>query len=208
METTFSTVMYAFHVILHPFDGFWELKHHKKHTMKSALILLFITALVFLARVPATGFLFQSQRPEEVNMFFQLTSLVLPVLAWSVLNWALSTLMEGKAKMGQIFVSTVYALFPMVLLYIPQMILSHFFIADEASFYYFFSTLAAIWSLGLILIGNMTIQDYTMKKTIVMGILTILGFIGVSFLCMVFFSTIQQLFTFFYTIYAEIRYAV
>ncbi len=208
MGTTFNTIMYAFHVIIHPFDGFWELKHYKKKTFSAAMVILALLILVTVLRVRYTAFIFQTARPEDVNIIFRITALLIPLASWTVINWAVSTLMDGKGTMKQILVQTIYSFFPMALVYVPQMILSHVLTQQEGAVYHLFNTIALIWCIGLLLLGNMTIHEYTVSKTIAVAFLTVFGFIGVCFLTMVFFSTIQQLFVFIATIYSELKYAV
>ena len=53
----------------------------------------------------------------------------------------------------------------------------------------------------------MTIQDYTMTKTVIMALLTFAGIIAAVFLLSVLMSVLMQLYRFFATIYAEIMFS-
>ena len=33
-----DSINYAFYVLFHPFDGFWDLKHEKKGTIRAAAV--------------------------------------------------------------------------------------------------------------------------------------------------------------------------
>lgn len=208
MRTTISTAAYVFYVIFHPFDGFWELKHHKKNTAQASLLLLLLICIVMVLKLQLTSFLFNMVRPTDMNVLLEILSVIVPLFGWVVINWSISTLLDGKGNMKNIWVASVYSLFPIVLLYIPQLVVSHVVTLQEGPFYFFLGSVATLWCFALMMIGSATIHDYTMGKTIAVSFLTLLGILSVIFLGMVFFSTIQQLLSFFITIYFELKYRV
>ena len=55
-----ASLRYAFHVITHPFDGFWDLIHEKKGTIAAANTFLFLFLPLFLALYYLTPFRFRS----------------------------------------------------------------------------------------------------------------------------------------------------
>ncbi|HOP94158.1 MAG TPA: YIP1 family protein [Dictyoglomaceae bacterium] len=202
-----DTVLFVFYVILHPFDGFYELRR-RNNAFKASLILLPFIILSFLIKRVMTGFHFNPYRPEELNVILEVGRVIIPVLAWVIINWAVTTIMDGKAKVKDIFIMTVYSLFPLALLYIPQTLLSHVLTLDEASFYYIISTIGTIWSLFVIIAGMMELQEYTLNKVLGTSLLTIGGIIFAMFIGLVFFATFQQFIKFLYTVYLEIKYMV
>lgn len=207
MQETLQTFKYGFHVIFHPFDGFWELKHHKKNTSSAALIWLFLVSLVTIAKIQFSSFVFGTVVKEETNILLNALINVVIVGAWTIMNWALSTLADGKATISQIWVATIYAQIPIVLLQIPIILLTHVLTAEEGVFIMLLYNIAQLWFYALVLIGNMTIQDYTMTKTVIMALLTFAGIIAAVFLLSVLMSVLMQLYRFFATIYAEIMFS-
>jgi len=201
-----QTAKYAFYILFHPIDGFWELKNHKKKTFGAANLILILLCIMNALSIQVTSFHYGMLDRDSNNIIFNVSSFVLPLLAWTVLNWALSTLLDGKATMRQIWVQSVYSLTP-VLLSIPLLIiLSYFMTHEEAAFYYLIQSIAVLWSAFLFLFGNMTIQDYTMSKTVVMSLFTIAGIAATIFIGIILFSTFQQLVSFVTTVITEIRY--
>lgn len=207
MQETLQTFKYGFHVIFHPFDGFWELKHHKKNSLSAASIWLVLVCLITIARMQFSSFVFGTNVKEETNILLTALVNVAIVGAWTVMNWALSTLADGKATMKQIWVATIYAQIPMVLLQIPIILLSHVLTIEEGVFIMLLTSVGQLWFYALVLIGNMTIQDYTMTKTVIMALLTFAGIIAAVFLLSVLMSVMMQLYRFFATIYAEIMFS-
>lgn len=203
----FDTVMFVFYVIFHPFDGFYELKRRDK-SFKAALILLVFIILSFIVKRIMTAFHFNPYRPEELNIFLEVGRVIVPLLAWVIINWAVTTIMDGKAKMREIFIMTVYSVFPLALIYLPQTLLSHVFTLDEAAFYYLFDTIGSLWALWIIFAGMMELQEYSLSKSLGTSLITLVGIIFAMFIGMVFFATIQQFIRFVYMIYLEIKYMI
>ena len=201
-----ATAKFAFYVIFHPIDGFWELKHHKEKTFGAANLILALLCILNVLSIQATSFHYGILDREGNNILYGISGFVLPLLAWTVLNWALSTLLDGKATMKQIWVQSVYSMTP-VLLSIPLMIaLSYIMTQEEQAFYYLVQSVAVLWSACLFLFGNMTIQDYTMTKTVIMALFTFVGIAAAVFIGIILFSTFQQFVSFISTVITEIRF--
>ena len=112
--------------------------------------------------------------------------------------------MDGEGKFSEIFISTCFALTPLILIGIPWVLLSNYISAEEVTFYNFFQSFAALWCLYLLFVGNMTVHQFTPSKTVGTMALTV-GTIGfLAFLCLLFFNLIQQLLSFAVTVVREI----
>jgi hypothetical protein len=201
-----QTAKYAFYILFHPNDGFWELKNHKVKTFGAANLILALLCVMNVLSVHLTSFHYGFLDRESNNILFNISSFVVPLLAWTVLNWALSTLLDGKATMKQIWVQSVYSLVPVLLSFPVLIVCSYIMTLEEAAFYYLISSVAILWSTFLFLVGNMTIQDYTMRKTILMALFTIAGIAAAIFIGIILFSTFQQLISFVSTVITEIRF--
>lgn len=206
MKVTLRTMLYSLHVIFHPFDCFWDLKHQKQNTFQAANILLAIYCFLVIVSNQLSGFLYNYAMPEERNILMDVISIILPVIAWTVLNWALSTLLNGKGTMKQIWVTTIYAMTPMMLSIIPGIIISNLMSLEESMFYSVLMNGMYYWSMILIILGNMVIHEYTMSKTILTAVFTLIGIVAVILLFIIFFSTFQQLIIFINTVYSEFKY--
>lgn len=202
-----DTTLFVFHIMIHPFDGFYDLKRKRK-TMQASFILLAFIILSFLIKRIYTSFHFNPYRPEDLNIITEISKVLVPLLAWVIINWAVTTILDGKAKMHEIWYMSIYALFPLALLYIPQTLLSHVFTYEESAFYQIIGTIGVLWSLGILIAGMIVMQDYTLSKTIGTSLLTLAGIVFVMFIGIVFFATFQQFIRFVYTCYLEIKYMI
>jgi hypothetical protein len=201
-----GTLKFAFYVLFHPIDGFWELKHHKEKTFGAANIILAAICAMNVISVQLTSFHYGILDRESNNILYNISGFAVPLAVWTILNWALSTLLDGKATMKQIWVQSIYSLTPLLLSMPLLIVLSYVMTFEEAAFFYLIQTVAVLWCAFLFLFGNMTIQDYTMSKTVLMALFTVIGIAAAIFIGIILFSTFQQLVSFISTVITEIRY--
>ncbi|MGO4370298.1 Yip1 family protein, partial [Paenibacillus sp. MCAF20] len=189
-----------------PFNGYWELKYEQ--SKKLNLIMSFgILLLLILTNVLGSqysGFLVHIYNPDQMNSLMEITYVIVPVLFWCVANWSLTTLMDGEGKFVDIFTSTCFALVPMVIINFPWIWLSNVISLQETTFYYFCNSFAVLWSMYLLFVGNMTVHQFTPSKTILTIALSLVAIGFMAFLCLLFFSLLQQIVSFVTIIYQEI----
>lgn len=199
-------VKYPLELMVHPFNGYWE--HKYEQSKKLNLIISFvILGLLIVTNVLGgqyNGFVVNLYNPKEMNSLMEIVYVIVPVLFWCIANWSLTTLMDGEGKFVEIFTSTCFALSPLVLIQLPWIGLSNLISMQEAAFYSFSNILAILWCIFLLFVGNMTVHQYTPSKTIGTILLTIVAMGFLAFLCLLFFSLIQQIVSFITLIYQEI----
>lgn len=201
-----KTLKYVFHVIFHPFDGFWDLRYEKKGSIQAALTFVVLTIMTFTIEKQNTGFLFNNYRLSDLNVMVDIITVLLVFVLWCTANWCTTSLMEGKGRMQDIVIAMGYALFPIILICLPLVLMSHMITANEGSFYYVFGVISYLWAGLLVFLGTMITHQYSVKKTIFTCIITIVGMGILLFIGLLFFSVIQQMLTFVLTIYKEIRF--
>ena len=193
-------------MIFHPFDGFWDLKHEKRGTLAAANTLLIMTILTFVFTRQYTAFIFNEADLANINLFTDSSALLLLFMLWVGINWAFTTLMEGKGTLKDIYIMSAYALTPFVLLNIPSTLVSHVLTQPEGDLLLLVKVISVIWSVGLLILGSMVIHDYTGLKTIVTMVLIICGIAASLFVGLLFTSVIDHVVRFVLTIYTEITY--
>lgn len=201
---TLNSLKYSLHVIFHPFDGFWDLKHEKRGSLGAANIILFILVLTLILQRQLTGFIFNNNISEDLNIMVIFTEVIVTFLLWCIANWSLTSLMDGEGTFRDIYITTAYALVPMILIYLPLIPFSNILTTDEQQFYTFFFTLASVWTAFLLVTGTMVLHQYSLSKTLMTSILIIVGMCIIVFIGILFFSLIQQMVSFADTIYKEL----
>lgn len=199
-------IKFPLYVITHPFNGYWELKYEqsKKLNLMMSFGILLLLILTNVLGSQYSGFLVNIYNPDQMNSLMEITYVIVPVLFWCVANWSLTTLMDGEGKFVDIFTSTCFALVPMVIINFPWIWLSNVISLQETTFYYFCNSFAALWSMYLLFVGNMTVHQFTPSKTILTIALSLVAIGFMAFLCLLFFSLLQQIVSFVTIIYQEI----
>ncbi len=205
-NTFLGHFLYSFYIMLHPFDGFWDLKHEKRGSAKAASVIVLILAFVSLASKFTTNYLFNGSYGTKISVVQELSMILLPFLLWVVGNWSVTTLANGEGNMKDIYKFTGYALMPMILMTILNIPLSHIMIAEEVMYLTFFTSLGTAWSGFLLFAGNTQTHRYTVAKSIISMLLSVLGMAIIVFLVLVVVYTYQRIFNFGSNIVKEITY--
>lgn len=205
ISKTVKEIKYSTYLIFHPFKGFWDLKHEKKGSLMAATILLFSTIIVLIIRRQFTGYLLIRTEDNNVNIILDIFKMLLPFIVWVISNWGITTLVDGEGRMKDIYISSAYALTPLILLNIPLLLLSRVMILSEVPFYTFLDSLSIAWFVLLIVIGLMTTHQFTILKTLGTIIIALVGMICIIFVAVLFFLLIQQIWNWVYFIIQELK---
>lgn len=203
-----GTVGMALYTIVHPFKGFWELKYENKGKLWFTVLLLLLLSLLYVLKRQYTGFIFNPLASQPVNTLDEVKFIVLPFFLWCIANWSLTTLMDGEGKFKEIITATGYALVPLVLVQLPLIALSNILTLQEEAFYTMLEFIAFLWCIGLIFVGMLTVHQYSVSKTIVTMLLTLVVIGIFVFLGLLFFSLLQQMLSFVTTVYKEIMFRI
>ena len=196
---------YAFYLIFHPFDGFWDLKHEKRGSVRGAVFYIFITILAFYYQAIGQGYLL-NPRGGFTNLWGQVLGVLVPLFLFVLANWCLTTLFEGEGSFKDIFIATSYSLVPLPLLIIPATIYSNFCISTEADIIGFIGTLAFIWLGLLVFFGTMVTHDYSMGKNVITFLGTIVAMVFIMFVAVLFTTLIGKIVSLVTNIVTEIQF--
>ncbi len=201
-----SSLKFALYCISHPLDGFWDLTHEKRGTYAAANTILALTLIVRVMKLRYTSFIFMKVYWEELNIFLYIASILFPLLMFVVGNWALTTLFDGKGRLGQVYMASCYCLTPYPLLQFPLMIFSNFVTVEEEEFYMVIGGLSIIWC-GLLFIAAMgQIHEYSAGKNILFMVATLFAMLVIIFILMLFFSMILQGVSYFISLGKELLF--
>lgn len=202
----FKSLRYALYVIVHPFDGFWDLTHEKRGSLAAANFILILSLLTCVFRIEFTTFQFIKVNYERVNFFIEMMGILLPFIIFVVTNWALTTLFDGKGTLKDVWIASAYAMTPYPLVVIPNTIISNFLTEEEDTFYYFFHDFSVFWAALLFISAIMMVHAYSIGKTMLCILFTLVGMAVVIFLLLLFFSLISDAGAYFYSLYKEVIY--
>ena len=202
-KTYWEELLYSFHLCFHPFDGFWDLKHEKRGSVRAASTILGITIIALFYNTIGKGYLFN---PEDKysTIFVSIISVGIPVLLWSISNWCLTTLFDGEGSFKDIYVATCYSLAPLPLFLILSTVLTNVLDVTGASMVKLLIVFGFIWAIMLLFFGTLVTHDYSLGKNLITMLGTILAMAVIMFIVILFSSLVIKMITFVVAIVKEI----
>jgi hypothetical protein len=196
------------HVLAHPIEGFEDLRWKKKGSIPIAIavVVLFFVGMILEER--AYGFQFYVSYEKIFNIVPFLVQSVVLFLTWVVANWAMCTLVDGEGSMKRIFIYSAYALIPLVACTLLHTFLSRFFVQDEYVFIVTIQYIGYAWTGLLLITSQKAVHQFTIGKTLLCILFTVLAMIAILFLLVLLLTLIQQVIIFIMSIYTEISYRI
>lgn len=192
------------YIAFHPFDGYDEFKRYGKGKMWVAVLFYVLYVFYRIFDYQYTSFLVADRNPLLLNSLQELFVVILLVFLFVVGNWSVTTLMEGKGAIKEIFMMTGYALFPLIILGFPAIVLSNFLTLDEMAFYSILVGVGYGGTAWMLFMGILNIHQYGLGKTILSIFLTLLAMSVMIFFGLLFFDLIQQFISFIAAIWQEL----
>jgi len=204
----FKSLKFALYCITHPLDGFWDLTHEHRGTYAGANTILALALIVRIMKLRYTSFIFINVYWEELNIIRYLASILFPLALWVIGNWALTTLFDGKGRLGQVYIASCYALAIYPLVQLPLMIFSNFVTVDEKEFYLVISNLTLVYAALMIVTAMGQIHEFGLWKNLLFTVATLVAMLIMVFILMLFFSMITQGVGYFISLGREFLYRI
>ena len=199
-------ILYAFHTAVHPFDGFWDVKHEKRGGLSAAIFINVLAVLSYCFYSMSSGYIYRDFDITRFNLLFTASYVLLFVMMWSISNCAFTSLMDGEGSFKDIYITVSYSLLPVVLLLPAATVISNFITAEDVYLVNFLVGLSLVWTVALVFFGMMVIHGYTLAKNIISSVLSLAGMLIMLFLGILFFDLIQRIVSYFVNIFIEVTY--
>lgn len=203
IKETVRSLRYAFRLLAHPGEGFWELKYEQRGSLPAAIIILGLVVFTLIIHRQYAGFVFNKNDLTHINLLMEMLGVVIPFVLWCGVNWALTTLMDGKGTFKEIVIASAYSLVPVILVMIPLTLLSRGLRAEEGGLYYAGMAFAMGWSALMMFVGTMITHEYSFLKTVGTCVLIIGGIGVVLFIGLLFSTVINHMIVFLINLYSE-----
>lgn len=195
---------YALTVLRHPIDEFWEMKRLQKGSTSTAVLLVVFLFLAILFDRQARSFMHNTQYNTPLDVFYELRVMLIPMVLFVLANWSVTTLMDGKGTIRDIFWVLAYSLQPLILMRVAVALISYVLSLNDSAYLKILIVLGWIWFGMMVYIGIMQVHEYSFGKTFITLLLTAVAAVIITFICLLFFSLIQELVGFGYSIYREL----
>lgn len=195
---------YILKVLVHPIDSFWEMKFQKKakRWIPPLLTIVYFLATIFERQLRA--FSFNEAYNTPLDLMYQIRIVILPVVLFCVSNWAVTTLMDGKGTMRDVFMVVAYSLVPLIIFKVLGAVISGVLSLNEDIYLYLIDGCGILWFAIILVVGIMTVHQYSFKKMLATMLLTVAAAAIVIFVVLLFFNLFSEIFGFIYTIYREL----
>jgi len=193
-----------FGILGKPVDSFYEIRYRDKGSVPLAIICVFVLSALFTVNRVFAGFVVNEINPRTIDGITEMGSFFLLLGLFCVGNWSVTCLMEGEGRMRDIITVAGYSMLPIVLVLGPATIISNIISLEEAAFYNIIIGVSIAWTAVLLLLGVMTVHNYTLLKTIITLVLTFITILILIFIGLLIIDLLNQIYGFFYSIYTEL----
>ncbi len=197
---------WPFYIMIHPFEGFEDLRWKKAYSMRVSMVIVALFFIISVCEQLMTGFLFNENYVKIFNIVPIIIQTLVLFFTWVIGNWALCTLFDGEGTMKNICANTAYALVPMLIGKVVNIILSNCLQKTESAFIVFVSYLTLLWTAILLISGMRTVHQYSIPKTLLFMFITVCAMLVIIILLVLLVSLFQQVYVFVYSIYTELLY--
>ena len=184
-------------LLVRPFKQFDALKYEHRGSYAFAFFVLILECLLSVMNYVYKGFLINYSDIYRVNSLYLTLTVLFPVALFVLGNWCVTTLLDGKGKMGEIFQVTMYALFPMCLLQWLALLLSNLLVLDEMVIVTSLQGIGAVLFFVYLFIGLAVVHEYSFARCIGSLLLTVAAMMVLVFILMLLFSLVADVVDFF-----------
>lgn len=199
-------VKFPLYILTHPIAGFGRMKYEKEGKMSVAIVFILLSCLLRILQYLYTGFLVNDNDPTQLNSLKESSYVIGTIFLFTVGNWSITTLFDGKGNYKEILMMVSYSLFPLLLIGFPNILLSNVLTLNEISFYSLLQGLAVFLTGFLIFIGLIVVHEYSLIRTVFTVIATFMAIGVLLFILLLFFSLAQQIIAFIMGLYQEITW--
>lgn len=204
----FSELGWVRHVVLHPVEGFEDLRWKKKGSIKISFIIVALLFVAMVAKERLVGFQYLETNTKVFNVVPLIVQSIVYFATWVIGNWSICTLLDGEGNMKRICINSAYALVPYIVCTFMEVILSNFFTLDESVWVTAVEYIGIGWSVILMIQAMKAVHQYSFSKTLLSIVLTLVAMLIILFLAVLLISLFQQVYAFFYQVYTEIVYRI
>ncbi|MGM7702768.1 YIP1 family protein [Pseudalkalibacillus sp. Hm43] len=203
-----AQLFHVFRMLRHPIDGYYELKKQNKASVLSATLLLMFLFVAHVFAIFETNTLFSDVDTKRVNILTELYKIYIPLLAWVICNYLISTINDGIGRFKNVYVGTVYALSPYLVFSIPLTVMSKGLTNMEFVLYDFSKKAIFLWSGFLLFMMVKEIHSYEIGQTVKNMVLSAAGMLVLGIISFILFGLSNQVVDFVYSIFQEVKLRV
>ncbi len=197
---------YILHTILHPIEGFEEMRYNKKYSLWIANTAYFFCFFTTVIKSLYSGFIYNGKNAQNYNVVFTIVAVLGGLGLFVLVNWLMSTFLEGKGTLKNVWIYLGYATIPYSATCLVYTLLSNMLTAEESTFLVYLNIFGIGWACVMAFFAIQGVHMYSFKKNIASILVTVFGILVVLFIVFLMFNLFVQFFSFGESIYTEVMY--
>lgn len=203
MEQKYTIELYA---LIHPLQAFPQFKRRNISSYRVSVIIVLLWFFTKVFEYNCTGFAFSINRNKDFKLSTTILATIGIFLVFVISNWALCTLLDGKGTLKDITATTAYSLIPYIITRVIMVVMTNMFVQSESVYIQIVSVIGILWTALILILGMLSIHEFSLSKTIFALLLTVFGMMVIIFLAVLILSLFQQMVNFGTSVYKEILF--
>ena len=199
-------------MLFHPIVVSEYIKKQRGDAGFKRMSILLVTAVLALAlgmnvfSIYFTHYPLSTVSVRKANLLLECGKLFVPVLTWILASYAMTTILDGATKIGEAMIYNTLSLMPYVLFTAPVVLLSRVMDGGQAGLYYALTGGQIAWVILLMIVGLKEMNEYSVKKTVLVVLLTLFTMAVIWATIVLLFTISSQFVTMIREVYYEIVY--
>ena len=185
------------HALVHPFDGFYEIRFRSQGSLLLAFLLMIAFGIMRCLSAQYTGFVMNNINQDELDTLSLFISNISVLLLFSLSNWTVTTLFNGKGKLSDIFIVVCYSLTVLILGEALVCFISNFVTTEEIMILQAVRMLCIAWFAFLIVAGLGTIHEYGLGGNLASIVMSVAAAAIILFIGVLLFTMLERMVSFF-----------
>jgi sugar lactone lactonase YvrE len=202
--TLYNEILFGFHVLRNPNDGYYGIKREGKASNLSATIYLLTFFLMYIVFIYTTSFLFNDRIVAEINVVQQVITVFVPFFLWVIANYLVCSIRDGEGKLSDVYQASAYTLLPMIISLPILAFISHGLTMNEAFIFSFLFNVSIMLTVIYMIVMVKEIHFYEMKKTISNIFVSIFTALMILLMVAIIYILLSEILQVFIDIYREV----
>lgn len=190
--------------IFHPTDGFCQIKSNRENfSYLPAIILSVLFIVVRILSMYLMHYSVGTTDASQIDIPIEIAMVAAPAVSWIVVHYSITTISSGECKMREVFAGLAYAAVPYIVLSLPIALMSHLFSESSAGTITLLQNIVTVYCLFQAFVSIKAMNDFSLKKTIGIVVLTLVGILLCWILVLLLYGLTVQLVTTVYQLAKE-----
>lgn len=190
--------------LIHPFDAFFEIRFRNHGSLLIATLLLIAYAVLNCLKFQYTGFVMNANNIAEMDALSLFVSTISVVALFTVANWTITTLFNGKGKMKDIYIVLCYSLTVLIIGDGIVTFVSNFVATEEVMILTSIQLLCYVYFAFLVVAGLTTIHEYGFGGSIMSIVMSVVAAAIILFIGILLFTMLERMVSFFSSVFEEL----